>query len=97
MAEHVDPPTHEPLEWTTHIEPREGPDNFLEKILQHVDEGKSFTSLGAPGVGKTYILAKIKERLEHNDERVVCLAPTHAAARFYRMAILSTILLENSL
>ena len=37
----------------------------MEKILQHVDEGKSFSCVGSPGTGKTHILAKVKERIEH--------------------------------
>ena len=36
---------------------------------------------GPPGTGKTWILAKVKERLEELDQKVVCLAPTHCAAR----------------
>ena len=50
-------------------------------MLGHVKEGKSFTLLGAPGVGKTWVLAKVKEREEELNQKVVCLAPTHAAAR----------------
>jgi hypothetical protein len=42
----------------------------------------SFTCLGAPGTGKSkIILAKVREELLAQGERVVCLAPTHAAAR----------------
>ena len=81
IAEHVDPPFHEPLTWTTYIESKEGPDEFLEQVLRQVDMEKSFTLLGAPGVGKTWILAKVKEKLQELDQHVVCLAPTHAAAR----------------
>ena len=40
------------------------------------------TCLGAPGTGKSNgILAKVREDLLARGERVVCLAPTHAAAR----------------
>ena len=82
ISQHVAPPNIEPLEWTTHIEPKEGPDDFLEKVvLKHVEAGKGFTCLGAPGVGKTWILGKVKEKLEQLDQKVVCLAPTHCAAR----------------
>ena len=59
-----------------------GPDEFVQKVLQHIRAGKSFTCLRAPGTGKTLgILAKVKEDLLTRGERVVCLAPTHAAAR----------------
>lgn len=81
VAEHIDPPYHGQLEWTTYTESKEGPDDFLQKVLGHVDEGTSFTLLGAPGVGKTWVLGKVKERLEELNQKVVCLAPTHAAAR----------------
>ena len=53
-----------------------------EKVLEHVRKGLSFTCLGAPGTGKSKgILAKVREELLANGHRVVCLAPTHAAAR----------------
>ena len=43
---------------------------------------KAVTCLGAPGTGKTKgILAKVRELLLEQGENVVCLAPTHAAAR----------------
>ena len=80
-ADHVDPPYHDELTWTTYTEPKHGPDEFLEQILDHVNMGKSFSCLGSPGVGKTWVLAKVKEQLEELNQKVVCLAPTHAAAR----------------
>lgn len=59
VAEHVDPPYHEQLAWKTYTEPKEGPDDFVEKVLEHVRKGLSFTCLGAPGTGKSKgILAK---------------------------------------
>ena len=64
MAEHVDPPYHEQLEWNVIEEPAEGPDNFVERVLEHVRQGKSSTCLGAPGTGKsTGILCKVREDL----------------------------------
>ncbi len=67
---------------STHTEPKEGPDDFVEKVLEHVRKGLSFTCLGAPGTGKSKgILAKVREELLAQGEKVVCLAPTHAAAR----------------
>ena len=82
VAPHSDPPSPEILEWVTHVEPKEGPDEFVEKVLEHVRKGRSFTCLGAPGTGKSKgILTKVREELLASGERVVCLAPTHAAAR----------------
>lgn len=81
IADHVDPPYPDELTWTTYTEPKHGPDEFLERVLQQVNMGKSFTLLGAPGVGKTLILSKVQERLQELNQNVVCLAPTHAAAR----------------
>lgn len=82
IADHVDPPYREKLEWTVVTEPTEGPDDFVDRVLEHVRAGKSFTCLGAPGTGKSKgILAKVREDLLARGEHVVCLAPTHAAAR----------------
>jgi len=82
QGEHIDPPFHEELEWNVIEEKLKGPDDFVEKVLEHIRADKSFTCLGAPGTGKTLgILAKVKEDLLARSERVVCLAPTHAAAR----------------
>ena len=64
VAEHVDPPYHDELTWTIHAEPKEGPNEFLEQILDQVNMGNSFNLLGAPGVGKTWVLAKVKQRLQ---------------------------------
>ena len=82
MKPHSGPPSPEILEWVTHVEPKEGPDEFVEKVLEHVRLGRSFTCLGAPGTGKSKgILAKVREEVLAQSENVVCLAPTHAAAR----------------
>ena len=54
-------------------------DNFLDKILKHAEEGKSFTCLGPPGVGKTHVLNTVFAALQKLGETVVCLAPTHCA------------------
>lgn len=82
VAPSTNPPHVDSLEWTVHVEPKEGPDNFVDMVLEHVKKRKSFTCLGAPGTGKTKgILAKVRELLLERGENVVCLAPTHAAAR----------------
>ena len=70
MAPHTDTPFMEPLEWITHIEPREGPDEFLDQLLSHFKQGLSATVLGPPGVGKTWIVGKLKEDLEARGESV---------------------------
>ena len=69
------------MAWQTIAEPREGEDTFIETILAQVRIGKSFTCLGAPGTGKTWTVGRVREALEEAGERVVCLAPTHCAAR----------------
>lgn len=46
VAAHSDPPTPEILEWVTHVESKEGPDEFVEKVLEHVRNGLSFTCIG---------------------------------------------------
>ena len=79
--EHTDAPYHEHLAWETFTGPKHGEDDFLDRILEHARSGHSFTCLGAPGAGKTWVLAKIKECLEELGENAVCLEPTHAAAR----------------
>ena len=36
VAPSIDPPSLEPSEWTVHVESKEGPDNFVDKVLDHV-------------------------------------------------------------
>ena len=81
IAEHTPPPIPEELAWNIIEEPREGEDKFIDTILAQVRKGKSFTLLGPLGVGKTFVVQRVKEELEAQGERVVALAPTHAAAR----------------
>ena len=72
IAPPIDPPSIEPLLWTALVEPKEGPDNFVDKVLDHVKQHKAFTCLGAPGTGKTKgILAKVRGRLLEQGENVV--------------------------
>ncbi len=59
ISQHIEPPTHDQLEWIMHTESLVGPDTFLEQILNHVKEDKSFTCLGSPGVGKTFAVDKV--------------------------------------
>ena len=56
-------------------------DNFLETILDRVKSGKSFSVFGAPGVGKSFVLKKIKEVLLQSKQKCEAIAPTHAASR----------------
>ena len=53
----------------------------MQKVLDHVSADKSFTCVGPPGSGKTWILEKVKEHLESLGKKVICLAPTHPGAR----------------
>lgn len=64
VAESVDPPHHEQLMCKTYTEPKEGPDDLVEQVLEHVRRGTSFTCLGAPRTGKTEkILSKVRGEL----------------------------------
>ena len=81
IATHTEPPYPKLLEWDTQTESKRGPDDFLQRILDHVSADKSFTCIGCPGTGKTWILAKVKEHLEALGKKVACIAPTHAGAR----------------
>ena len=64
VAPSIDPPYVEPLEWTVHVEPKEGPDEFVDQVLDHVKQKKAFTCLGDPGTGNTNgIVAKVREFL----------------------------------
>ena len=78
IADHVDPPIPEDLPWNIIEEPREGEDTFIETILAQVRKGKSFTTLGAPGVGKTWVIQRVKEELEAQGERVISSFGSHA-------------------
>ena len=80
LAKHCEAPFHTLLQWEQHTEQKDE-DNFLDEILKHVEDGKSFTCLGPPGVGKTHILGTAYEKLQAIGERVACLAPTHCAAQ----------------
>ena len=72
VAPSIDPPDVEPLEWTYHVGSNDGPDNFVDKVLDHVKQKKAFTCLGAPGTGKTRgILANVRELLLEQGETVV--------------------------
>ena len=55
VAPSIDPPNVESLEWTVHVEPKEGPDDFVELVLEHVKQGAMI------------VLAEEKKRLLFND------------------------------
>ncbi len=78
IADHVDPPIHNELKWNIYSEKD---DNFLDLILNHVSVGRSFTCLGPPGVGQTYVLSQVYDSLTEAGERVICLGPTHCSAQ----------------
>ena len=67
--------------WITAEEPTEGPDEFHDKILEHILSGKSCHISGPPGVGKSFLLRRIYEALIAKGELVQTVAPTNAAAR----------------
>ena len=52
IAEHVDPPIPEAMEWETIAEPRDGEDTFIDTILAQVRQGKSFTCLEVQELGR---------------------------------------------
>ena len=56
-------------------------DDMVTMVCNHVASGKTFCCTGAPGTGKSFLLAKIQERLQSMGERVEVLAPSNAAAR----------------
>jgi hypothetical protein len=68
-------------EWIVRTEPTEGEDTFAESIIQHVLAGFSCMIHGAPGTGKSHLLAEIRDRLLEVGHTVETLAPTNAAAR----------------
>ena len=72
-----EPPSIKDADW--HI--IEEHDNFLETILDRVKRGRSFSIVGPPGVGKSFVLRKIQEVLLQSNQKCEAIAPTHAAAR----------------
>ncbi len=67
--------------WIVQTEPTEGDDTFAESIIQRVLAGFSCMIQGAPGTGKSHLLAEIRDRLQGVGHLVETLAPTNAAAR----------------
>ena len=63
----MNPPIHKELKWDIY---KEHDDNFLTLILNHVSAGRSFTCLGPPGVGKTYVLSQVHDFLIDKKEKV---------------------------
>jgi len=67
--------------WQTHLEPLEGPDDFLEKILEHVRSGGSLLVEGVAGTGKTVVLRAVQQALEQSGVRCQAICLTHTGAR----------------
>ena len=71
-----------PLAWQITTEPPDSPDFYTAVIRPHVVEGgRSAFISGPPGVGKSWVLKKLKEELEEKGETVKVISLTHVAAR----------------
>ena len=68
------------LQWNVSTEPLTGPDTFAEVIKDHLLL-ESGCVVGAPGTGKSFLLAQVRDSLRAAGHNVVVLAPTNAAAR----------------
>jgi len=75
-------PIIEPLTWTILVEQPDSEDFYNETIREHVvQQGRSAFISGPPGVGKSWVLKKLKEDLEAKGEKVKVISLTHVAAR----------------
>jgi len=74
VSQYVPSPIHTPLSWNICMEDLEGPDTFMEQILQQIREDKSFPSVGRPGVGKTFIYkgSNPQPQLKHSYTMFLC-------------------------
>ena len=52
--------------WDVRYEPLDGPDDFLERILDHVRNGGSLAVEGPAGTGKTVVLRAVQAALEQS-------------------------------
>ncbi len=74
-------PIVEPLAWTVMVE-HDGENLYNDVIRPHVvEQGRSSFISGPPGVGKSWVLTKLKEELEEKGEKVKVISLTHVAAR----------------
>ena len=65
--------------WNVRCEPLDGPDTFLQEILEHVRSGASLTVEGIAGTGKTVALRAVQAALEEAGVKcqAICLTHTH--------------------
>ena len=79
-------PIIEPLTWTILSEGEDassrGGDFYNDVIRPHIiEQGRSAFISGPPGVGKSWVLLKLKKDLEEKGENVKVISLTHVAAR----------------
>jgi hypothetical protein len=75
-------PIIEPLAWTILVEQPDSADFYNDVIRPHIiEQGRSAFISGPPGVGKSWVLKKLKEELEAKGEKVKVISLTHVAAR----------------
>ncbi|OYV37403.1 MAG: hypothetical protein B7Z80_12935 [Rhodospirillales bacterium 20-64-7] len=68
-----------PLAWRSVYEAGDG---FYEGVIRpHIMSGKSARIEGPPGMGKSWVLKRVKHDLEAAGEQVAVIAPYHVAAR----------------
>ena len=68
-------------DWQVISEGVDGPDDFAERIVQHIVEGNSCCIEGPAGTGKTEVLKKIEEALQQEDIRCKKICLTHCGSR----------------
>jgi hypothetical protein len=67
--------------WTTRYEPLEGPDDFLQTIVEHAVGGASMIVEGTAGTGKTVVLRAVEKAVEDAHVRCQAICLTHTGAR----------------
>jgi hypothetical protein len=67
--------------WATRYEPLDGPDEFLQTIVEHVVNGASMIVEGTAGTGQTVVLRAVQNALEEQLSRCQAICLTHTGAR----------------
>jgi hypothetical protein len=67
--------------WTTRYEPLDGPDDFLQTIVEHAVSGASMIVESTAGTGKTVVLRAVQKALENAQSRCQAICLTHTGAR----------------